>query len=83
MIQVTKVLVVNKHFTTTGSTSWTVTTGVTEVSAVVIGAGGGGAGGYYAQGGGGSGYTSGDVVIVQARQGGNTSNRCWASIELV
>jgi len=34
-------------------------------------------------GGGGSGYTSGDVVIVQSRQGGNISNRCWASIELV
>ena len=30
-------------FTTTGSTTWSVTTGVTEVSAVVVGGGGGGA----------------------------------------
>ena len=37
--------------------------------------GGGGAGG--------SGYTSGDVVIIDSRQGGNRSNRAWSSIELV
>ena len=30
-------------FTTTGTTTWSVTTGVTEVSAVVVGGGGGGA----------------------------------------
>ena len=34
-------------------------------------------------GGGGSGYTSGDVVIIDSRQGGNRSNRAWSSIELV
>lgn len=34
-------------FTTTGSTTWSVTTGVTEVSAAVVGGGGGGAAGHY------------------------------------
>ena len=61
----------------------------TSVRGTFVGGGGAGATGGNATtsasggGGGGSGYTSGDVVIVQARQGGNTSNRCWASIELV
>ena len=61
----------------------------TSIRGTFVGGGGAGARGGNATtsasggGGGGSGYTSGDVVIVQARQGGNTSNRCWASIELV
>lgn len=61
----------------------------TSVRGTFVGGGGAGATGGNATtsasggGGGGSGYTSGDVVIVQSRQGGNTSNRCWASIELV
>ena len=58
-------------FTTTGTTSWTVTTGVTEVSAVVIGAGGGGAagdsGGYQDEeggcGGGGGGLAYGTFPV--------------------
>ena len=61
----------------------------TSVRGTFVGGGGAGATGGNATtsasggGGGGSGYTSGDVVIVQSIQGGNTSNRCWASIELV
>ena len=61
----------------------------TSVRGTFVGGGGAGATGGNATtsasggGGGGSGYTSGDVVIVQSRQGGNISNRCWASIELV
>ena len=61
----------------------------TSVRGTFVGGGGAGARGGNATtstsggGGGGAGYTSGDVVIVQARQGGNTSSRCWASVELV
>ena len=61
----------------------------TSVRGTFVGGGGSGATGGNATtsasggGGGGSGYTSGDVVIVESIQGGNTSNRCWASIELV
>ena len=60
-----------------------------SVRGTFVGGGGSGATGGNATtsasggGGGGSGYTSGDVVIVESIQGGNTSNRCWASIELV
>ena len=61
----------------------------TSIRGTFVGGGGAGARGGNATtsasggGGGGSGYTSGDVVIVDSRQGGNTSNRAWSSIELV
>ena len=52
--------------------------------------GGGGAGayggnatsGFSGGGGGGSGYTSGDVEIIETNQGGNATNRSWATIAL-
>ena len=52
--------------------------------------GGGGAGayggnatsGFSGGGGGGSGYTSGDVEIIETNQGGNATNRAWATIAL-
>ena len=61
----------------------------TSVRGTFVGGGGAGARGGNATtstsggGGGGAGYTSGDVVIIDSRQGGNTSSRCWASVELV
>ena len=52
--------------------------------------GGGGAGayggnatsGFSGGGGGGSGYTSGDLEIIETNQGGNATNRAWATIAL-
>lgn len=52
--------------------------------------GGGGSGayggnatsGFSGGGGGGSGYTSGDVEIIETSQGGNSTNRSWATITL-
>ena len=61
----------------------------TSIRGTFVGGGGAGARGGNAAtsasggGGGGSGYTSGDVVIIDSRQGGNRSNRAWSSIELV
>jgi len=38
--------------------------------------------GFSGGGGGGSGYTSGDVEIIETNQGGNATNRAWATIAL-
>lgn len=61
---------------------------LTNVNGTYFGGGGSGAyggdatRGFSGGGGGGSGYTSGDVEIIETNQGGNATNRGWATIAL-
>ena len=61
---------------------------LTNVNGTFFGGGGAGAyggnatSGFFGGGGGGSGYTSGDVQILESNQGGNGTNRAWATIAL-